>query len=272
MGISDRHHFGWLTGALASFEDETGRFATIGRETRAPILWGLAARRLDPALDWIAKALGGERTRVTLFDRFPEGATGVQVHDLNALETLPADGCDVLTLFRASYFITQPAAFLAEARRIVRSGGLVIVDWLHGLSDAPVLDLRGAPRYGGGSTPFTTTYLDAQMLSEFPDEFGALIRHVNRPPAWADVERPGVPVPLGVRLRRLFGGGPRRNVTLGTYPAACRAELERAGKHLIEPPLMEQHFKVVFRHARYFYPHVRKFNLYLLTVLEPVGK
>ena len=35
---------------------------------------------------------------------------------------------------------------------------------------------------------------------------------------------------------------------------------------------MEQHFKVVFRHARYFYPHVRKFNLYLLTALEPVGK
>ena len=32
------------------------------------------------------------------------------------------------------------------------------------------------------------------------------------------------------------------------------------------------HFKVIFRHARYFYPHVRKFNLYLLTVLEPLGK
>jgi hypothetical protein len=35
---------------------------------------------------------------------------------------------------------------------------------------------------------------------------------------------------------------------------------------------MEQHFKVVFRHARYLYPHVGKFNLYLLTILEPVGK
>src|SRR5439155_14557200 len=29
---------------------------------------------------------------------------------------------------------------------------------------------------------------------------------------------------------------------------------------------------VVFRHARYFYPYVRKFNLYVLTILEPVGK
>jgi hypothetical protein len=43
----------------------------------------------------------------------------------------------------------------------------------------------------------------------------------------------------------------------------------RAGKHLIDADLMEQ---VVFRHARYFYRHVGKFNEYLLTVLEPVGK
>jgi SAM-dependent methyltransferase len=272
LGISDRHHFGWLTGALASFESETGRFSAIGRENRTPVLWGLAARRRDPALDWIANAMGGERTRVTLFDRFPEGAAGVRVQDINALDDLPADTCDVLALFRASYFVARPAALLAEARRIVRPGGLVIVDWLHGLSDAPVLDLRGDPRYGGGPTPFTTTYLDAQLLAEFPGEFEAFLRHVNRPPSWANVERPGAPVPLGERARRLLGRGPRRAVTLSTYLPTCRAELARAGKHLIEPSLLEQHFKVVFRHARYFYPHVRKFNLYLLTVLEPVGK
>jgi len=272
LGISDRHHFSWLTGALASFEGETGRFAVIGRETGAPVLWGLAARRRDPALDWIAKAMGGERTRVTLFDRFPEGAAGVRFQDINALGNLPADACDVLALFRASYFVARPAALLAEARRIVRPGGLVIVDWLHGLSDAPVLDLRGDPRYGGGPTPFRTTYLDAQLLAEFSGEFEAFLRHVNRPPSWANVERPGAPVPPGERVRRWFGRGPRRAVTLSTYLPTCRAELERAGKHLIEPSLLEQHFKVVFRHARYFYRHVRKFNLYLLTVLEPVGK
>jgi hypothetical protein len=50
-----------------------------------------------------------------------------------------------------------------------------------------------------------------------------------------------------------------------------RADLERAGGHLIEPGLMEEFFKVVYREARYFYPLSRKFHLYLLTVLRPVG-
>ncbi len=72
-------------------------------------------------------------------------------------------------------------------------------------------------------------------------------RHHNRPPAWANIDQPGTLLPLRTRLARALGGGPRRRITPGTY------------------------FKMLFRHARYFYPFVRKFNLYLLTVLEPVG-
>jgi len=271
VGISDRHHFAWLTGALTAFEGETGRFAAFRRECTAPVLWCLAARRRDPVLDWIARAMGSG-AQVTLFDKFPEGASGSQDQDINALANLPDNGCDVLTLLRASYFITDPAAFLTDAWRIVRPHGLVVIDWLHGLSNAPVLDLHGDPRYGGEPTPFMTTYADAQMLSDFSDEFEAFILPLDSRPWWANVERPGVRVRLSERVQRLLGLGPQRALTLTTYLAACRAELARAGKHLIEPESMEQHFKVIFRHARYFYPHVRKFNLYLLTVLEPLGK
>ncbi len=271
MGISDRWHFDWLTGALAAFERETGRFAAIRQRSAGATLWALAAQRTDPPLLAIAAALGADGACVRLFDRFPNDATVTRL-DLNDLGRLPDSACDVLTLFRGSYFIAEPATFLSAARRVVRPGGLVIVDWLHGLSDAPVLNLMADPRYGGGPTPFTTTYGDPQMLAEFPAEFGAFLRHVNRPPAWANLERPGAPLPLATRLVRAFGRGPRRRVTPETYLEACRTDLGRAGKHLIEPALMEQYFKVVFRHARYFYPRVRKFNLYLLTVLEPVGK
>ncbi len=271
MGISDRHHFAWLTEALGAFERRTGRLAAIRQRSGEPTLWCLAAQRLDPPLEYLAAAIGADPAHVALFDRFPNDAGVIQAN-LNDLQGLPDSGCDVLTLFRASYFVTSPATFLGEARRIVRPGGLVAIDWLHGLSDAPVLDLRGDPRYGGQPTPFTTTYADSQMPVDFASEFDAFIRHVNRPPAWANVEQPGTVLPLATRLARTLGAGPRRQVTRDTYLDGCRAELERAGKHLIEPALMEQYFKVVFRHARYFYPFVRKFNLYLLTVLDPVGK
>jgi hypothetical protein len=136
---------------------------------------------------------------VTLFDRFPDGAPGIRNQDINALANLPDNGCDVLALFRASHFITDPPAFLADARRIVRLGGLVVIDWLHGLSDAPWVDPCGDPRYGGKPTLFTTTYADAEMLSDFPDEFEAFIRHVNGPGSSASLKRPGVRGRFGER-------------------------------------------------------------------------
>ncbi len=270
MGISDRHHFAWLTDALVSFERQTGAFAAIGQRSDDPTLWCVGGQQLDPSLQYVRDALGS-RTTVAFFDKFPNDVSVVEA-DLNDLRRLPDSACDVLTLFRASYFIADPGTFLAEARRIVRPGGFAIIDWLHGLSDAPVLDLRGDPRYGRAPTPFTTTYADPQFLADFVPEFEAFIRHVNRPPAWANVERPGAPVPLCARVARALGGGPRRHLTRAGYLDVCRAELARAGKHLIEPALMELYFKVLFRHARYFYRQVHKFNLYLLTVLEPIGK
>ena len=226
--------------------------AAIGRDSRTPMLWGLAARKVDPPLGWIAKAMGGERAHVTLFDKFPEGAVGVSFRTSMRSAMLPDDACDVLAIFRASMFVARAAEFLADVRRIVRPGGLVVIDWLHGLSNAPVLDLRGHPRYGGEPTPCTTTYLDTEFPAKLPDAFEAFLRHVNRPPTWANIERPGVPVPFGERIRRLLGQGPRRDVTRGTYLHICREELARAGKHLIEASQMEQHFKVLFRGAHLF--------------------
>lgn len=271
MGVSDRYHFDWLRGALQRFEAEQAPFAALRREGRGPVLWCFAEQRENPAIGYLRDALGRQRTKVTFFDKF-SSELGVRAQDINALDDLPDNSCDVFTLFRASYFVGHPPRFLSNVRRLVRPGGIAIIDWLHGLSDAPVLDLRGDPRYGGTPTPYLTTYADPEILSDFPEEFGAFIRHVNRPPSWTDLERPGAPVPMGERVKRLLGGGPRRDVSRGTYLDALRAELERAGKHLIEPGLMEQYFKVIFRHARYFYPMVKKFNLYLLTALRPIGK
>lgn len=272
MGISDRHHFVWLCEALQRFEGQEGRLGAIGRTgSHAPALWCLAEQRVSPPIEYIRGRLGHDRVELHLFDKFP-AVPGVRAVDINALGDVPGDACDVVTLFRASYFIRNPPEFLENLRRLLRPGGLAVVDWLHGLSDAPVLDLAGDPRHGGAATPFLTTYIDPGFLSEFPDEFDAFLGHVNRPPWWCNVDRPGAPLSAGERLRRLLRSDRRRDVSRATYVETLRGDLRQAGKTLIEPALMESRFRVIFRHARYFYPRVRKFNLYLLTVLEALER
>lgn len=270
MGVSDRPYFGWLVGALDRFERERGILGALAEERGSVDVWCLGERRTTPAVDWLVETLGRARARTRFFDKFPDRA-GAEPLDLNGLDGLPTGGCDVVTLLRSSYFITDPAAALAHLRRVLRPGGLAVVDWLHGCSDAPVLDFPLDPRYEGQASPLCTTYADPTFLAEFPAEFAAFIRHLNRPPMRANVRRPGERVPVTERVRQLLGAGPRRAVTTATYIETLRADLERAGKQLVEPPLLEQFFKVAFRDARYPYAKTGKFNLYLLTVLQPVG-
>ena len=267
MGVSDRPYFDWLTGAIGRFERAQGRLVALGRERSEVRLWGLAEQRETPALERLRAAIGGAAT-VTLFDKFATD-DGVRAVDLNALDTLPGAACDVVTVLRSSYFAAEPAEFLRGLSRILRPGGLALVDWLHGCSDAPVLDFPLDPRYGGASSPLVTTYMDAAFLAEFPGEFDGFIRDVNSPPSGVNVEHPGEPVGVAARLRRLVDRAPRRALTRATYAETLRTDLARAGKRLVEPELLERHFEVLFRDARYLRRETGKFNLYLLTVLRP---
>jgi SAM-dependent methyltransferase len=257
LGVSDRHYFAWLAGALARFERESGDFAATGAGPGPVDLWVLAGARSNSAIECARDALGRDRTRVSYLDRFERG-DGVMAVDMNALEDIPTAACDVLMLTRASYMIADPPVFLGHARRIVRPGGLLVIDWLHGAADTPALHLPGHHEYEGRAYPFCTTYCDAPSLAEFAAEFAAFLRHVNRPP-------------VGERIRRAIGCGSRHDVTVATYLDTLRAALARAGKHLVEPDTLEPCFKVVFRDARYFHPLTKKFYLHLLTVLRPVG-
>jgi SAM-dependent methyltransferase len=268
LGVSDRPYFDWLTGAIDRFERAQGRLAALGRERPEVRLWGLAEQRETPALKRLRAAIGGGAT-VTLFDKFATD-DGVRAVDLNALDALPGAACDVVTVLRSSYFAAEPAEFLRGLRRILRPGGLALVDWLHGCSDAPVLDFPLDQRCGGGSSPVVTTYMDATFLAEFPREFDGFMKDVNSPPWGVNVERPGEPVGVAARLRRLADRAPRRALSRATYAETLRADLARAGKRLIEPGLLERHFEVLFRDARYLRRETGKFNLYLLTVLRPV--
>lgn len=275
MGVSDRWHFDWLADALAQFEREHGTLSRMGGGGSVAIA-ALAEQRLTRPLARLTELIGRERTRVDLFNKYPADPS-VMFLDLNDLSALDDNAYDVVTLSRASLFIADPERFLADLSRILRPGGLAVIDWLHGLSNAPLLAMPGTPQYGGEAVPFLTTYGDAQFLSEFPREFAAFIRHVNQPPWWVDMTRLGRRRTVMEGFRRWLAGAgkgtvPRELLTPETYLQTLEDQLTRAGKRLVGAPVLETHFKVLFRHARYFYPHVKKFNLYLLTVLTPVGK
>ena len=277
MGVSDRPYFDWLVGALARFERERGAFRALAARrmgaggAAGPLhVWGLSEQRESPALAWVRDTLGRDRTALTVLDKFPT-EPGVRRFDLNHLDELPDAACDVLTLLRAACFITDPARALVGLRRILRPGGLAVVDWLHGCSDAPVLGFPLDPRYGDAPSPLVTTYMDPAFLAQHPGEFEALIRHVNRPPWGVNTERPGEPAGLARRLKALAGLGPRRSLSASGYIDALRADLARDGKRLVEPAELARHFAVAFRDARYLHRETGKFNLYLLTVLQPAG-
>jgi len=269
LGVSDRHYFAWLAEALTRFERESGELHTIAGSGSADLMV-LAGARQNPAIAFVREALGGDRASVRWLDRFEQGPD-VEHVDFNALDDMQDAVCDVLMMTRASYMIMEPTSFLRHTRRMLRPGGLMIIDWLHGAADAARLDLPGHHEYGGRAHSFFTTYVDEESIAEYAPEFDALVRHVNRPPSWVDVERPGGRVPMAHRVRRLINRTPEGTLTRAAYVHTLKETLQHTGKHLIEPEMLGSFFEVVFRDARYLYPATRKFHLHLLTVLRPVG-
>ena len=250
MGISDRYHRDWILEAL-------GRWPGLKAWQDRPLtLYGFGERSISPPLEAVLHYL--PKAQLTFLDKH-----GARPADLNEPATWPEGACDVVTLIRCSCFIRDPDRVLTALRAKLRPGGVVIADWLHGLSNAPVINLNGGPKYEGTREWFQTTYLDEIFLREHPMPFAQFFRHVRRPPRWANCEHPGRRAPW--RQWLIPPRGPA--VSHETYSRVLATSLERAGKHLVGREQVERCFHIVHRAARYFYPETRKFNLYLLTVL-----
>jgi SAM-dependent methyltransferase len=251
MGESTPAHFTWLSSTLLEHRH------VFGRLRQPPTVFAIAEQGETAPLRKLANVLGG-RTTVRLFDLTPTSAA-VERLDVNRLDGLPGGACDVITLFRASFFIRDPAHVLASFHRLLRPGGIVVVDWLHGHSDKPVLDL-------GPGDLYVTTYLDDELL-QLP-AFGALLEHVRRPPHWRHLARAlrrRVRHPSLPPLPWLDKG---QELDLQSYPQALRHALEKVGKNLIVEKDLAPWFEVRARAARYFYPETRTFACWALTLLE----
>jgi hypothetical protein len=137
MGESNTAHFVWFQGAI---KDHATLFKHL--QDRPVTIYGVGEQGVTPPLAALMTLLSP--ATIQWFDLYPARAD-VSRLDVNDLDGLDLRSCAVVTLLRTSVFIRNPQRVLTGFHRILRPGGMAIVDWLHGSSDAPVLDL-GPPR------------------------------------------------------------------------------------------------------------------------------
>jgi SAM-dependent methyltransferase len=251
MGESSPAHFRWLSSEILAHRH------VVADLCEPTLVFAIGEQGATPPLKTLVNVLGGQPS-MRFFDLTPTNAA-VERLDINELDELPSGACDLVTLIRASVFIRDPLRVLSGFHRILRPGGLAVVDWLHGHSDQPVLDL-------GPGHQYTTTYFDDTLLG-FP-AFDGFLKHVRRPPRWRHLVRAVLR-----RLRHptlpplpLLGKG--QNVGKETYPEVLRRTLEKAGKNLVVEKDLTPWFEVRGRAARYFYQETRTFSCWALTFLR----
>jgi SAM-dependent methyltransferase len=246
MGISDTYHFEWHREIA---DDIASRLHQLG-----PIdALCLAERGRPHMLDALAPLPVKSET---FFDvENPNTANAIR-GDLNDMSAIEFGSANLVTLFRASMFIEDKHKFLASLKCVLRPGGVALIDWLHGYSDAPVIDfMGGGPVYAGEQRKFRCTYLDTTFLTEHPAPFQALLAHVNRPP------KSGV---LGAFFAKRVN-----TLTIANYSVRLRAALAARDYELIDEADLARHeLKVIYRAARYFHRKVGKFNCYIFTAIE----
>jgi SAM-dependent methyltransferase len=249
VGESNAAHFGWLSEAIL-------RHRALLEGISGATLFAIGEQLPTPPIRTLTQLLAGSTT-VRCFDLHPRSPDVTRL-DINDLSSLQDRSCDIITLIRTSVFIRKPDSVFDGFHRILRPGGFVFVDWLHGGSDAPVIDLG----------PYVATYLDDELL-KLP-AFGELLRHVAHPPRWSHLAR--------VTLRRLRHPSlppipllpPGQQIPRQNYPDVLRRTLENAGKTLITDQDIGRCFTVKAREARYFYPETRTFACWALTIIRPV--
>lgn len=254
MGISNQYHFEWLDEAIAPMRQSVRQSLP-----RAPQVLGIGEQNPSP---FIAHLLEGMDFAYQTCDLFPL-TPAVVACDMNDLSPLfDKVHADITTLFRASYFIKNKHSFFPQIKKLLNPGGYLFLDMLVGSSDLPVLDFRYGERRAAiaydevRTAYYQTSFFDERLVRDFPEEAEAFCKHARQWPLetkldylrhapkffWRDVAslKQLRTENLGARIKAAF---PEENVF-------SLKDFEEAG------------FEILEFNARYFYPKVKKFNLY----------
>ncbi len=254
MGISNKFHFEWLDEAIAPIRQSVRKSLP-----KAPQVLGVGEQGPSP---FIANLLEGMDFAYQAYDLFPLSPEVVAC-DMNDLSPLFGKiHPDIVTLFRASYFIKNKRSFFTQIKKLLNPGGYLCMDLLIGSSDLPVLDFRYGERRAAiahdevRTAYYQTSFFDERLVSEFPEEAEAFCKHARQ---W----------PLETKTNYLRHApryflrdvGSLKQLRAENLGAQIRAAFPEENIFSLKD-FDKAGFEILAFDAKYFYPKVKKFNLY----------
>tara|TARA_B100000809_G_scaffold203120_1_gene204092 strand:- start:621 stop:1277 length:657 start_codon:yes stop_codon:yes gene_type:complete len=203
-------------------------------------------------------------------DLFADNIPGALQYDLNDLSALGNIlSANVVTCIRASMFIKSKRRFIQELTAFLQPGAYLIMDFLIGSSDLPVLDFRydGKPAAAiydvKRPSVFATTFYDERLLMEqHLDDVNAFCEHARGWPIKTQLRyMKAHPIQFFKTFRGLQGLDPHNlgeaiNSHHDSDNVMSLKDLELSG------------FTIEKFDTHYFYEEVGKFNLFILVVAK----
>ncbi|KAA3646416.1 MAG: hypothetical protein DWQ07_09370 [Chloroflexi bacterium] len=254
MGISNEYHFNWINDTIEPLKAEI-----LTSLPDQPVVLGLSEQQANP---FVQNLLSERGFQYQAIDRYAQtdDVLPIDLNDLSPLASLEL--ADMACCFRASYFIEDKKAFLQQVSKVLKPGAYLCMDFLIGTSDLPTLGFY----YGGDKitanydpnnpSRFLTSFYDDRILENHPSEVAAFCKHARHWPWRTQWE-------YFQAFSKLFWRDRKRHAQL--YPENLKQAMIVAfpEAQLFTLEDFEQHgFELVAFSSRYFYPLVRKFNLY----------
>lgn len=190
---------------------------------------------------------------------------------------------DFITAFRCTPHLTQPEDFLREIYRILKPGGVLIIDWVNGYSNFPLLDLgfcwhsgdadvhRGdSDIYDGNKAAFNqTSYIDQTFLDLFPEEFNFLINQINRPNLRKRIEAfKNRKWKLAFNFPNKYKFFSAKKLSLTNYEFEFGLEMKNKKLNLLSNQLIDElGFKILHRDVLNPYKFNKKTIIFLSTII-----